>query len=36
MASLSSRMQSYNSNISYINPYMFDEVRYKRGVLSAI
>lgn len=28
-------MQSYNSNISYINPYMFDEVRYKRGILSA-
>lgn len=28
-------MQSYNSNISYINPFMFDEVRYKRGVLSA-
>jgi hypothetical protein len=28
-------MQSYNSNISYINPYMFSEVRYKRGVLSA-
>lgn len=28
-------LQSYNSNISYINPYMFDEVRYKRGVLSA-
>jgi len=27
--------QSYNSNISYINPYMFNEVRYKRGVLSA-
>jgi hypothetical protein len=28
-------MQSYNSNISYINPYMFSEVKYKRGVLSA-
>jgi hypothetical protein len=28
-------MQSYNSNISYINPYMLSEVRYKRGVLSA-
>jgi hypothetical protein len=27
-------MQSYNSNISYINPYMFEEVRYKRGILS--
>jgi hypothetical protein len=28
-------MQSYNSNISYINPYMCSEVRYKRGILSA-
>lgn len=28
-------MQSYNSNISYINPYMSDEVKYKRGILSA-
>jgi|GEM_PF-1328635 hypothetical protein len=28
-------MQSYNSNISYINPYMSAEVRYKRGILSA-
>jgi ferric enterobactin receptor len=28
-------MQSYNSNISYINPYMSDEVRYKRGIMSA-
>ena len=28
-------MQSYNSNISYINPYMAEEVKYKRGVLSA-
>lgn len=28
-------MQSYNSNISYINPYMFTEVKYKRGILSA-
>src|SRR5574344_1751135 len=28
-------MQSYNSNISYINPYMSEEVRYKRGIMSA-
>lgn len=28
-------MQSYNSNMSYINPYMFNEVKYKRGILSA-
>jgi hypothetical protein len=28
-------MQSYNSYMSYINPYMFNEVRYKRGMLSA-
>lgn len=28
-------MQSYNSNISYINPYMSDEVIYKRGIMSA-
>lgn len=28
-------MQSYNSNISYINPFMTDEVKYKRGILSA-
>ncbi len=28
-------MQSYNSNIIYINPYMAEEVKYKRGVLSA-
>jgi hypothetical protein len=28
-------LQSYNSNISYINPYMFNEVRYKRGLQSA-
>jgi hypothetical protein len=28
-------VQSYNSNISYINPYMSSEVRYKRSILSA-
>lgn len=28
-------MQSYNSNISYINPYIAEEVNYKRGILSA-
>jgi hypothetical protein len=28
-------MQSYNSNISYINPYISNEVKYKRGILSA-
>lgn len=28
-------MQSYDSNISYINPYMSDEVKYKRGIISA-
>ena len=29
------KMQSYNSNISFINPYMYNEVIYKRGISSA-
>jgi hypothetical protein len=28
-------LQSYNSNVSYINPYMVDLVKYRRGALSA-